>query len=47
MIDPDTFLTILYVTVDDFFQCQDAPPPKPGRCASLSRSKTVTLGLFG
>jgi hypothetical protein len=50
MLDPDTFLTILYVTVDDFFQSEDAPPappPKPERPASLSRRETVTLGLFG
>lgn len=46
MLDPDTFLTILYVTCDDFFQCEDAPP-KLGRPASLSRSETATLALFG
>lgn len=31
MPDPDTCLTILYVTVDDFFQDEDAPPPSAGR----------------
>ena len=49
MLDPDTFLTTLYVVVDDFFQLEDAPPAPagPGRRASLSRSEVVTLGLFG
>ncbi len=50
MIDPDTFLTALYVQADDFFQPQDRPPPgarAPGRRASLSVSEVVTLGLFG
>ena len=49
MLDPDTFLTMLYVTCDDFFQHEDLPPPAPsaGRRASLSRSEVMTLGLFG
>ena len=50
MIDPDTFLTARSVTVDDFFQSEDAPPPapvQPGRRASLSPSETVTLAVFG
>ena len=46
MLDPDTFLTTLYVTCDDFFQGEDAPL-RPGRPAALSRSEVVTLALFG
>ena len=46
MLDPDTFLTTLYVTCDDFFQGEDAPL-RPGRPAALSRREVVTLALFG
>ena len=48
MIDLDTFLTTLYVMVDDF--CQSRLPqeqPKPGPLASLQRSEVITLALFG
>ncbi|MBE3560638.1 MAG: hypothetical protein IMW89_15685, partial [Ktedonobacteraceae bacterium] len=48
MIDVDTFITILYVMIDDF--CQQHLPPeqkRPGPQASLSRSEVVTLALFG
>src|SRR5215831_6633016 len=47
MVDTDTFLTTLYVMVDDF--CKTCLPPKshPGPQAALSRSETVTLALFG
>ena len=47
MLDPDTFLTCLYVTVDDY--CKALPPPRrrPGPAAALSRSEVVTLALFG
>ena len=47
MVDPNTFLTTLYVMVDDF--CKDALPPEPvSPCApSLTRSEIVTLALFG
>lgn len=45
MLDADTFLTELYVMVDDF--CKTLPPHRaPGREASLSRSEVVTLALF-
>jgi hypothetical protein len=44
----DTFITILYVMVDDFCQQQlPAEPKRPGPQASLSRSEVVTLALFG
>jgi hypothetical protein len=46
MLDVDTFLTTLYVMVDDF--CNTLPPAAaaPGRPPSLTRSEVVTLGLF-
>jgi Transposase DDE domain len=47
-MDTDTFLTILYVMIDDFDQAQVPPePPRRGPAASLSRSEVVTLALFG
>ena len=47
MVDTDTFLTTLYVMVDDF--CRTCLPPEshPGPQAALSRSETVTLALCG
>jgi Transposase DDE domain len=47
MVDPDTFLTTLYVMVDEFCQANLSPEAHPGPQASLSRSEVVTLGLFG
>jgi hypothetical protein len=45
MLDVDTFLTTLYVTVDDF--CQSHPTKRrPGPKASLSESEVVTLAVF-
>lgn len=44
----DTFLTTLYVMVDDF--CQSELEPEKSKCgpmASLSRSEVITLALFG
>jgi hypothetical protein len=45
MVDLDTFVTILYVTVDDF--CKQLPPvsPHPGRRPSLDRSEVLTLAI--
>jgi hypothetical protein len=45
MLDVDTFLTILYIMVDDFCHCR---PPKrcPGPDASLSPSEVITLAIF-
>jgi hypothetical protein len=45
MLDVDTFLTALYVIVDDF--CQPHRPKKrPGPEASLSESEVLTLAIF-
>ena len=47
MVDVDTFLTTLYVTVDDFCKTSLPPETHPGPEAALSRSETVTLAIFG
>jgi hypothetical protein len=45
MVDVDTFLTTLYVTVDDF--CHSHPPKRrPGPQPSLSESEIITLTIF-
>ena len=45
MVDVNTFLTTLYVMVDDF--CQTQPPKKrPGPEASLCQSEVITLAIF-
>jgi len=47
-MDTDTFLTTLYVMIDDFDQSHlPTEPPRPGPAASLSRSEVMTLALFG
>src|SRR5215207_6853161 len=45
MVDVDTFLTTLYVTVDDFCHSQQ-PKRRPGPEASLSDSEVITLAVF-
>ena len=46
-MDPDTFLTTLYVMIDDFDQMDLAPElADPGPPSSLSRSEVITLALF-
>jgi hypothetical protein len=46
MLDPDTFLTTLYVLIDDY--CKQLPTDASfGPAASLSRSEVVTLAAFG
>lgn len=45
MLDVDTFLTTLYVTVDDFCQSH-TPKRKPGPRASLCASEVITLSIF-
>jgi hypothetical protein len=47
MVDVDTFLTTLYVMVDDVCKTFVPPASYPGPQAALSRSETVTLALFG
>ena len=47
MVDVDTFLTTLYVMVDDFCMRSLPPAPHPGPQAALSRSAVVTLALCG
>lgn len=47
MLDLDTFLTVLYVMVDDFCKANLTAEVRPGPAASLSRSEVVTLALFG
>jgi len=47
MVNIDTFLTTLYVMVDDFCKTQLPPESRPGPVASLARSEVVTLAIFG
>jgi hypothetical protein len=47
MVDTDTFLTTLYIMVDECCQSHLPPEVHPGPQASLSRSAVVTLGLLG
>jgi Transposase DDE domain len=48
MIDVDTFLTTLYVMVDDFCQLRHTyEKHSPGPTASLQCSEVVTLAMFG
>ena len=47
-MDQDTFLTTLYVMIDDFCQSHGfAEKHRPGPAASLSCSEVVTLAIFG
>ena len=46
MIDLETFLTTLYVLVDDFCKAHVSVPILPGRPASLTISEVVTLSIF-
>jgi hypothetical protein len=47
MVDTDTFLTILYVMVDDFCKTSLPPEQHPGPQAPLRRSAVVTWAIFG
>jgi hypothetical protein len=47
MIDTDTFLTTLYVMVDDFCKTSLPLETHPGPHAALTRSEVVTLAIFG
>jgi hypothetical protein len=46
MISVDTFITVLYVMVDDFCQTQQSPR-HPGPPAALSPAEVITLSIFG
>ena len=46
MVDMDTFLTTLYVMVDDFCHSHSPTPKKPGPQASLCASEVITLAIF-
>jgi hypothetical protein len=45
MVDVDTFLSTLYVMVEDFCQSH-SPTKKPGPQASLCASEVITLAIF-
>ena len=47
MVDIDTFLTILYVVVDDFDKTCLPPERRPGPPTALCRSEVLTLALMG
>src|SRR5512143_1139915 len=47
MVDSDTFLTTLYVMIDDFCKSHLAPKHRGGAPASLPPSAVLTLALFG
>jgi hypothetical protein len=46
MLDVDTFLTALYVMVDDFYNSRPREQRRPGPDASLSPSEVITLAIF-
>ena len=46
MIDTDTFLTTLYVIVDDLTTTLGPEPSRPGPARSLSQSELITLAIF-
>jgi hypothetical protein len=47
LVDSDTFLTTLYVMIDDFGKSYLAPEQRGGAPASLTSSEVLTLALFG
>lgn len=47
MVDSDTFLTTLYMIIDDFCKSHLLPEHRCGAPASLTRSEVLTLALFG
>ena len=47
MVDPETFLTELYVAVDTLCKAQPALPARPGPAPALSPSEVVTLAIHG
>jgi hypothetical protein len=47
VVDVDTFLTTLYVMIDDFCKTSLPLETHPGPHAALTRSEVVTLAIFG
>ena len=47
MVDPETFLTELYVLVDEYCKAHLPAPMRPGPPAALSPSEVVTLAIHG
>jgi DDE family transposase len=47
MLDPETFLTELYVLADDYCKTQLPPERRPGPAAALDRSEVVALAVLG
>jgi Transposase DDE domain len=47
VLDPETFLTELYVLVDDFSKTELPPERHAGPAAALCRSEVLTLAIFG
>ena len=47
MVDVDTFLTLLYIMVDDFCKTALSPETHPGPEAALSRSAVVPWASGG
>ena len=47
MVDLDTFVTWLYVEVDDYCNAHFPPEPRHGRTPTLCRSEVITLALVG
>jgi hypothetical protein len=46
MLDPETFLTELYVAADTFGKTQSSPAPAPGPAPALSAAEVITLACF-
>jgi hypothetical protein len=46
MLDVDTFLTALYVIVDDFCQSHRPQRRRPGPDPSLSEGEVIALSIF-
>src|SRR5512135_3574847 len=47
LVDSDTFLTTLYVMIDDFCKSHLPPEHRGGAPAALTSSEVLTLALFG
>jgi hypothetical protein len=47
MLDPETFLTELYVVADDFCEDRAPPPARPGPRGGLTPREVVTPAIYG